>query len=95
MNRHQLQIIKKMKDFQDSYASSDKQVPVILFDISTEQITDFEKDDIVALIKNDYDDDIGEMVENGINLNSIVVISVDSKARTTSVDLINKPYKKR
>ena len=95
MNRHQLQIIKKMKDFQDSYTSSDKQVPVILFDISTDEITDFEKDDIVSLLKNDYDEDIGEMVEKGINLNSIVIVSVDSNARTTSVDIINRPYKKK
>ena len=95
MNRHQLQIIKKMKDFQDSYASSDKQIPVILFDISNNKIMDFERDDIVALIKNDYDEDIREMVEKGINLNSIVIVSVDSNAGTTSVDVINKPYKKK
>jgi hypothetical protein len=81
-----------MKKFQDSYISSNKHIPIILFDIIANKITDWEKDDIIALIKNDYDEDIKEMVEKGINLNSIVVVSVDLNTRTTLVDIINKPY---
>ena len=88
-------MIEKMKDFQDLYTASDRKTPVLFFDMNTKETTDFEKDDIIALIKNDYKEEIGEMIEKGINLNSIVIVSADSKARTVFVDVINKPYKKK